>query len=464
MTDLSIETTSIPGLLVLHLPLHGDSRGWFKENWQREKMTALGLPDFEPVQNNMSWNEHAGVTRGMHAEPWDKLVSVACGRILGAWVDLRAGDSFGQVVTVEMGPETAVFVPRGVGNGYQALADGTTYTYLVNEHWSARSKESYTFTNLADPALGIQWPIPLDRAELSEADRHRPLLAEVTPFRPPRTVVLGGNGQLGTALRELLPDAEFTDRQTLDPCNPDDLNSFDWDGVGTIINAAAFTAVDAAESPDNRAAAWAANVTGPAHLTRIAARRRARLVHVSSDYVFDGTRRTHTEDEPFSPLGFYGTTKAAGDEIVSSYRRHYIIRTSWVVGSGPNFVGTMVSLARRGISPAVVDDQHGRLTFTRDLAAAIVHLLDTDAPWGTYNVSNEGPTRTWFQIADEVFRTLGADGTVTPTTTAKYAAGRVMAPRPTHSTLDLTRIEATGFTPPAADVRLQEYLSTLQET
>ena len=139
MSDLSIDTTDIPGLLVLHLPLHGDNRGWFKENWQREKMTALGLPDFGPVQNNVSHNAQAGVTRGMHAEPWDKLVSVATGRILGAWVDLRDGNSFGNVVTVEMGPETAVFVPRGVANGYQALEDGTTYTYLVNDHWSSTS-------------------------------------------------------------------------------------------------------------------------------------------------------------------------------------------------------------------------------------------------------------------------------------------------------------------------------------
>ena len=458
MSDLSIDTTDIPGLLVLHLPLHGDNRGWFKENWQREKMTALGMPDFGPVQNNMSHNSQAGVTRGMHAEPWDKLVSVANGRILGAWVDLRDGDSFGNVVTVEMGPETAVFVPQGVANGYQALEDGTTYTYLVNDHWSAEAKKSYTFVNLADPALGIEWPISLDQAELSEADRHHPPLSEVTPFRKPRTVVLGANGQLGKALRPLLPDAEFTTRDTLDLSNPDSLDAFDWSGVGTIINAAAYTAVDAAEDPANRATAWAANVSGVAHLARIAASRRATLVHVSSDYVFDGTAEVHTEDETFSPLGIYGITKAAGDESVTAYPRHYLIRTSWVVGEGGNFVDTMANLARRGISPQVVSDQHGRLTFTRDLAAAIVHLLTTGAAFGTYNVSNEGPTQTWFDIASEIFTLLGAEGTVTPTTAAEWGKHKNLAPRPTHSTLDLSRIEATGFTPATAADRLREHL------
>ena len=92
---MRIETTPIPGLLVLHVPVHGDSRGWFKENWQREKQLALGLPDFGPVQNNISFNAAPGVTRGIHAEPWDKYVSVAAGRVFGAWVDLREGPSFG---------------------------------------------------------------------------------------------------------------------------------------------------------------------------------------------------------------------------------------------------------------------------------------------------------------------------------------------------------------------------------
>ena len=104
MADLGVRTTDIPGLLIIDLVVHGDSRGWFKENWQRAKMTALGLPDFGPVQNNMSYNTDVGVTRGLHAEPWDKLVSIAHGRVFAAWVDLREGASFGTVVTVDPAP------------------------------------------------------------------------------------------------------------------------------------------------------------------------------------------------------------------------------------------------------------------------------------------------------------------------------------------------------------------------
>src|SRR5687767_15953882 len=110
--DLAVSETPIPGVLLLTLPVHGDNRGWFKENWQREKMVALGLPDFHPVQNNISFNDAVGVTRGIHAEPWDKFVSVACGRIFGASVDWREGPTFGTVFTTEIGPDTAVYVPR----------------------------------------------------------------------------------------------------------------------------------------------------------------------------------------------------------------------------------------------------------------------------------------------------------------------------------------------------------------
>ena len=95
----SVKASPIPGLLVVQLDVHGDDRGWFKENWQRQKMVDLGLPDFGPVQNNVSFNGSTGVTRGIHAEPWDKFISVATGRVFGAWVDLREGPSFGTVFT-----------------------------------------------------------------------------------------------------------------------------------------------------------------------------------------------------------------------------------------------------------------------------------------------------------------------------------------------------------------------------
>ena len=462
MPELAIKQTPIPGLLVISLDIRGDNRGWFKENWQRQKMVDLGLPDFAPVQNNMSFNNRVGATRGIHAEPWDKLVSLATGRIFGAWVDLRRGEGFGRCYTMEMGPETAVFVPRGVGNAFQTLVEQTAYSYLVNDHWTTAAKESYTFVNLADEALAIQWPIPLDQADLSEADKTHPRLADVTPVGPKQTLIIGAAGQLGRALIKAIPAAVPITRATLDLASPESVAEFDFGPYGVVINAAAYTTVDTAETEDGRREAWAVNVGGVAALVDAARKHRFTMVHISSDYVFDGTQTLHTETEPFSPLGVYGQTKAAGDVLVGSLPAHYLLRTSWLIGDGRNFVRTMASLADRGLSPEVVDDQFGRLTFTSEITRAIVHLLCTKAPFGTYNLSNDGEPMTWADIARVVFQARRRDAaSVRGVTTAEYAGGKSLAPRPRHSVLSLDKIISSGFAPTDAMTQLHQYLSSL---
>lgn len=170
----------IPGMFIVNLVLHGDERGWFKENYQRAKMEALGLPHFEAVQNNFSFNAEKGVTRGLHAEPWEKYISLANGRVFGAWVDLRKGDNFGKSFSIEITPEIAIFVPRGIANGYQTLEENITYTYLVNDHWSPDA--NYASVHLFDPELAINWPISQDQAIVSEKDTKNPLLKDVTPM------------------------------------------------------------------------------------------------------------------------------------------------------------------------------------------------------------------------------------------------------------------------------------------
>lgn len=458
--ELQIEETTIPGLIILDIPVHGDGRGWFKENWQQAKMTQLGLPDFGPVQNNISFNAERGVTRGIHAEPWDKYISVAHGRIFGAWVDLRQGDSFGKVYTAEIDPTKAIFVPRGVGNAFQALEDDTVYTYLVNNHWSADAQSLYTFLNLSDEKSGIDWPIPLNEAILSDKDKLHPSIEEVEPMAPRSVLITGAYGQLGRALQVEFPDAEFVDRDTFDISNPETWGERDWRQYGAVINAAAYTAVDAAETPEGRVTAWEANARGVQELARLAIKNQFTLVHVSSDYVFDGTKTPHEEDEAFAPINVYGATKAAGDLAAATAARHYILRTSWVVGDGKNFIETMKSLAEKGVKPSVVDDQIGRLTFTKDLAEAIKHLIDTEAPYGTYNVTNDGPDTNWAEIAKKTYELTGHDPEdVTGVSTEEYYAGKEgIAPRPLQSTLNLAKIQATGFSPRNWEVALKEYL------
>ena len=462
MAELAITQTPIPGLMLISLDVRADNRGWFKENWQREKMITLGLPDFAPVQNNISFNNRAGATRGIHAEPWDKLVSLATGRIFGAWVDLRAGNGFGRCFTLEIGPETAVFVPRGVGNAYQTLTEQTAYSYLVNEHWKPAARESYTFVNLADETLEINWPIPLEQAELSAADKAHPRLADVTPVEPKKILIIGASGQLGRALIKALPAATPITRDRFDLASPESIKSFDFSGYRVVINAAGYTKVDAAETRIGRREAWAVNVGGVAALVEAARQHRFALVHVSSDYVFDGSEPLHTENEPFSPLGVYGQTKAAGDAVVGSLPAHYVLRTSWVIGEGRNFVRTMASLADSGSNPEVVDDQFGRLSFASELSRAIIHLLHVEAPYGTYNISNDGEAMTWADIARAVFAARGRDpASVQSVTTAQYIVDKALAPRPRHSVLSLEKIISSGFRPADAMSQLQTYLSTL---
>ena len=214
MPALTLEVTPIPGLVVLRLDVREDSRGWFKENWQRQKMIDLGLPDFGPVQHNVSFNTTRGATRGIHTEPWDKFVSIVTGRVFGAWVDMREGATFGTTFTIEMDPSVAVFVPRGVGNSYQTLEDATTYSYLVNEHW--RPGTAYPALALDDATAAIDWPIPLTEAEISDKDRAQPSMDAVVPMKPLKTLIIGALGQLGRALQADFPGSDLVDLAELD--------------------------------------------------------------------------------------------------------------------------------------------------------------------------------------------------------------------------------------------------------
>ncbi|MDO5633353.1 MAG: sugar nucleotide-binding protein [Micrococcus sp.] len=465
---VSIQTTDIPGLLLLELPVHGDNRGWFKENWQRAKMVAAGLPDLGPVQNNISFNAAPGTTRGIHAEPWDKYVSVATGKIFGAWVDLREGDTFGAVVTAEITPGQAVFVPRGVGNSFQTLEPDTAYTYLVNDHWSAAAQDQYTFLNLADETANIAWPVPLEKAELSDKDRAHPRLDQVEPMPPAPILVLGAGGQLGKALVAAAAAAgipmEAHDRTTWDLTDPETWPREHFRGLRAVINASAMTAVDDAETPEGRSRAWQLNASAVAELARRCHAASVPLAHVSTDYVFDGALpvgQEYSTDAALAPLSVYGQSKAAGEAAVATLDRHWTVRTSWVIGEGKNFVATMRSLAERGIDPAVVNDQHGRLTFAEDLAAALLHLVTNEAPYGTYHMTNAGDAVTWFDVARWVFADCGHDSDrVSATTTAAFTAGKAaIAPRPVNSALDLSALAAAGFEIPEARRRLREYLA-----
>lgn len=272
-------------------------------------------------------------------------------------------------------------------------------------------------------------------------------------------LITGANGQLGKALQHLYTDAAALGSDELDITDGQAIAQFDWSSVSTIINAAAYTNVDGAETPEGRIAAWHVNAVAVANLSKIAAQHDLTLVHISTDYVFDGTQINHTEDEPLSPLSVYGASKAAGDIVVGLTPKHYLLRTSWVIGEGKNFARTMINLAQKGISPTVVADQIGRPAFTTELARAIKHLLDTQALFGTYNASNGGQPVSWAEFTRAIFAEMKADLRVTDTTTAEYFADKPQAARrPLNSVFDLSKLEATGFTPRDWREDLRQYI------
>lgn len=275
--------------------------------------------------------------------------------------------------------------------------------------------------------------------------------------------IVGSNGQLGKALQTLYPNAQSADIDELDISDRESVASFNWSRYDSVINAAAFTNVDGAETSEGRIAAWDVNAAAVRNLVEAAEHHGFTLVHISTDYVFDGTNPNHPEDEALSPLSVYGQSKAAGDLIVQCIKKFYIVRTSWVIGEGKNFVRTMLELGAKGINPSVVSDQVGRLTFTSELVRAIDYLLVNHVPFGIYNVTNSGDSVSWAEVTRQIFTEAKYDSTVTYVTTAEYYKDKEgIAPRPLLSTLDLKKIQSVGFEPTDWRNDLRKYIQEQQ--
>lgn len=268
-------------------------------------------------------------------------------------------------------------------------------------------------------------------------------------------LVVGSGGQLGRALQSLRPEARFVDVPDVDLTDRVSVGALDWSGVTAVINAAAWTAVDAAEDPAQLSKVWAVNAAGVLHLAEHARHLDVPLVHVSTDYVFRGDADAPIlVDAPLEPQSAYGATKAAGEMAAYLAPKHYLVRTSWVFGDGPNFVRTMRRLADRP-ELTVVDDQVGRPTYAVDLAVALLALLDQRAPYGTYHATGAGEVVSWAAFATEILR--GTACRVVPVSTATYLASSPQAaPRPAYSALDLSRIEALG-------IRMRDWREALTE-
>ncbi|MFE5294160.1 dTDP-4-dehydrorhamnose reductase [Isoptericola sp. NPDC056618] len=264
---------------------------------------------------------------------------------------------------------------------------------------------------------------------------------------PRRWLVVGAAGMLGTDLLARLRDGG----EDVVGLGRSDLDVTDADAVGAavrgsdvVVNGAAWTAVDDAEAHEDDA--FRVNATGAAHLARASHREGARLVQVSTDYVFDGAATApYAEDAPLAPVSAYGRTKAAGEWAVRAEAPdHLIVRTAWLYGAhGGCFPRTMARLGAEKDRLAVVDDQVGQPTWTRDLADLIVRLVEGGAPAGTYHGTASGRT-SWFGFTRRILASAGLTTPLEPTTSDAFVRP---APRPAFSVLGHGALAAAGVAP-----------------
>ena len=295
-----------------------------------------------------------------------------------------------------------------------------------------------------------------------------------------RVFVTGVAGQLGhdvveellsrgveTIGSDLLPECDseasyvsldITDekavQQTIAGCRPD-----------AVIHCAAWTAVDAAEEEENKKKVHAINGEGTKNIAKAVAGIDAKMVYISTDYVFDGqgTKPWEADCEAYAPLNVYGQTKLEGEVAVSQLlEKYFIVRIAWVFGqNGKNFVRTMLNLAKNHESVRVVNDQIGTPTYTPDLARLLADMIETER-YGYYHATNEGGYISWYDFTKEIYRQAGLDTVVVPVSTKEYGLSK--AARPFNSRLDKTKLVMNGFTPlPDWREALSRYLKQLQE-
>ena len=273
-------------------------------------------------------------------------------------------------------------------------------------------------------------------------------------------LLVGAGGMLGSEVARLLPGAVTVGRETLDLATDFTLPPGGWDW---IVNCAAYTAVDRAEGEPELARR--VNADGVARLARLAQERGARLLHVSTDFVFDGCAdRPYREEDPTVPLGVYGGTKRDGEAaVLAQSDDHLVVRTAWLFGAGPCFPRTMARAWEAGKTLRVVDDQRGSPSYAPDVAAAIALLIEREAPGGIYHAAGVKAV-TWHDLAVRSLRAwrLPDDPRpieIAPVATAEYPTP---APRPAYSVLDVSRMLGLGWRPRHLDDALADWATRLR--
>lgn len=444
---MHITKTKIDGVLIVEPKVFGDHRGWFSETYSKTTFQELGI-NIDFIQDNHSMSAQKGTLRGLHFQinpkAQTKLVRCTRGKILDVAVDLRKGSpTFKQWVGVELSEDNnkQLLIPKGFAHGFVTLTNDVEVQYKVDEIYSPEFDRSIRFD---DPELGIDWGI--SNPVLSEKDLNAPFLKDSDVDFRTKFMVTGVDGQLGhdvvLKLQTLNVDIVAPSIEEFDLTNTAQIKDYILkEKPDVIIHCAAYTAVDNAE--EEKELCYAVNVEGTRAITNVAKDVNAKVVYISTDYVFDGLgEEPHSEDKQTNPINYYGYTKEQGEQIIRELLDEYfIVRTSWVYGiNGNNFVKTMLKLAESRSELNIVSDQIGSPTYTKDLADFIIRLVLTQR-YGTYHGVNEGFC-SWSDFAQSIFEKTDKQVVVKSVTTQEYPT---KAKRPLNSRMLRENTDKAGI-------------------
>lgn len=462
---MKVTKTKFKGLLIIETDVYGDHRGWFTETYTKKKFIDNGI-DVDFVQDNQSYSAQKGTLRGIHFQnnpkAQTKMIRCTKGAIIDIVVDLRKGsDTYKQWYSIELSAENKkqLLIPKGFGHAFLTLTDDVEVQYKVDEYYYREYDRSIKFD---DPEIGIDWSI--ENPILSQKDLNAPLLKDSDVNFSIKVLVTGANGQLGydvvKRLNELGIEAIGVDRNDFDISDKDQTQEYILKSKpDVIVHCAAYTAVDKAE--DEREKCYAINVGGTKNIAEACKKIDAKMIYISTDYVFDGQGiEPHPESRQTNPVNYYGYSKEQGEQTVRDVLdKYFIIRTSWVYGkNGGNFVKTMLKLAQMKDEISVVNDQVGAPTYTKDLAVLICNMIQT-TKYGTYHGVNEGYC-SWYEFALAIFKRAGVNIKVNPIPTSEYPA---RAKRPLNSRLSKENLDRNGFDRlPFWEDALSRYLKEMQ--
>ena len=284
-----------------------------------------------------------------------------------------------------------------------------------------------------------------------------------------KVLVTGVKGQLGHDVVAELNKRNYVsvgvDIEEMDITDAESVNRvICGEKPDAVIHCAAWTAVDAAEDPKNRAKVFAINVSGTENIAKACKSINAKMLYISTDYVFHGKGEIpwKPDDKNYSPINYYGETKLGGElAVAETLAKYFIVRIAWVFGlNGKNFIKTMLDVAKTHDTVKVVNDQIGTPTYTYDLSRLLVDMIETDK-YGYYHATNEGGFISWYDFTKEIYRQAGLNTEVIPVTTAEY--GLSVAKRPFNSRLDKSKLVENGFKPlPDWKDALTRYLKELK--